>query len=224
MAVSADFVYSRAKSLLVWRNENVNPQGAVIDGTRGAKIFAGSLAEGTYRALALRYDVRQARGYAGASYTWARCTDNTSGTLGGDTATNPFDLDVDAGPCDTDIRHTVVARGGLALPLGFEVSTIVAARGAPPYSAVTSAPLPVFTRYEPRNQRRGAGFVSWDVRAAHDTRIAGGLTGKVFVEAFNVLNRRNIKTLVTNVLSPQFGEPSEVFAPRRIQLGLRVDF
>jgi hypothetical protein len=224
MAVSADLVYSRPRSLLVWRNENVTREGRPIDPEVGGKIFAGSLASARYRALALRYDLRRAGGFAGLAYTWAKCADNTSGTLSGETATNPFDLEVDAGPCDTDVRHTVVARGGASLPLGFEVSGILAVRSGAPYSAVTSAPLPLFTRYEARNARRGASFVSLDGRLARSTRITDRVSAKVFVEGFNLLNRRNIKSTVANVLSARFGEPTEAHAPRRLQLGLRVEF
>ncbi len=44
------------------------------------------------------------------------------------------------------------------------------------------------------------------------------------VEAFNVLNDRNFSAFVANVSSSQFGQPSEALAPRRLQIGLRVDF
>lgn len=127
MAISADFLYSKAKSLLVWRDENLSPKGTPIDPTFGSKTFAGSLAQGSYRAAALRYDLRVLNGYAGLSYTWSKCEDNTSSTLSGNTATNPFNLDLDAGPCDTDVRHALVVRGGARLPLGFEVSSILTA-------------------------------------------------------------------------------------------------
>ncbi len=131
---------------------------------------------------------------------------------------------MDAGPCDTDVRHTLVARGGASLPLGFEVSSILTARSPPPYAATTSTPLVIFTRYEPRNRRRGTGFFSWDVRLGRNTRITSRLSARLFVEAFNVLNHRNFSTYVANVSSAQFGRPSEAFAPRRVQLGLRLDF
>ena len=71
VAVSADFLYSKAKSLLVWRNVNLSPQGTAIDPRFGSKTFAGSLGEGEYRALALRSDWRRSKGYGGLSYTWA---------------------------------------------------------------------------------------------------------------------------------------------------------
>lgn len=182
------------------------------------------MGEGSYRALALRYDLRRDKGYAGLSYTWAKCDDNTSSTLGENTATNPFDLEVDAGPCDTDIRHTLVIRGHATFRLGVEVSTIFTARSAPPYSATTSAPLPLFTRYEPRNQRRGDSFFSWDVRIGRTTPITDRVDLKLFLEAFNVLNQRNFLAYVANVSSPQFGRPSEALPPRQLQIGLRVDF
>jgi outer membrane receptor for ferrienterochelin and colicin len=224
MAVSADFVYARPKSLLVWRDQNVSRQGTSIDPAFASKTFAGSVGKATYRALALRYDLRLARAYLGLAYTWSRCDDNTSATLSGNSATNPFDLEVDAGPCDTDIRHTLVMRGGARLPLGLQASTIVAARSAPPYSATTSAPLPRFTRFEPRNRRRGDDFFSWDVRVGRTTMIAARVSAQLFVEAFNVVNHRNFSTYVANVSSPQFGLPSEALTPRRLQLGLRLDF
>jgi hypothetical protein len=224
MAVSADFVYSKAKSLLVWRNQNISREGTAIDPNFASKTFAGSAGEGTYRALALRYDLRQTKGYAGLSYTWAQCDDNTSGTLGGNNTTSPFDLQLDAGPCDTDIRHTLVIRGGATLRLGVEVSTILTAHSQAPFSATTSAPLPLFTRYEPRNRRRGDSFLSWDVRVGRTTRITERVAARLFLEAFNVLNHTNFSTYVANVSSPQFGQPSEALAPRRLQLGLRLDF
>jgi hypothetical protein len=224
MAASADFVYSKAKSLLVWRDENISPQGTAIDPTFGSKTFAGSLAEGVYRAVALRYDLRLPKGYAGLSYTWAKCSDNTSSTLSANTATNPFDLEVDDGPCDSDVRHTIVVRGGASLPLGLEVSSILTARSAPPYSATTSAPLPFFTRYEARNVRRGDDFFSWDVRIGRNTRLTSRVSARLFLEAFNVLNHRNLSAFVANASSARFGQASEAFAPRRLQIGLRVDF
>ena len=223
MAVSADVVYSKPKSLLVWRNLNISPQGTAIDPNFGSKVFAGSLGAGTYRAVALRYELRQARGYGGLSYTWARCDDNTSGTLGGNTSTSPFDLGVDAGPCDIDVRHTLVVRGGVHLPLGFEASSIVTARSAPPYSATTSMPLPLFVRYEPRNRRRGDDLFSWDIRFGRSTRLKRA-SARAFLEAFNVLNHRNFSTYVANVSSAQFGQASEALPPRRLQIGLRMDF
>ncbi|HEU0091466.1 MAG TPA: hypothetical protein VFS78_05100, partial [Vicinamibacteria bacterium] len=144
-------------------------------------------------------------------------------TLGGNTATSPFDLSVDAGPCDIDVRHTLVVRGGVRLPLGFEASSIFAARGAPPYSATTSAALPLFARYEPRNRRRGDDFFSWDIRLGRSTRLKRA-SARIFLEAFNVLNHRNFSTYVANVSSAQFGQASEAFPPRRLQIGLRMDF
>jgi hypothetical protein len=224
MAISVDLVYSQVKSLLTWREENLSPQGTAIDPRFGSKTFAGSLGEGSYRAVALGYDWRATRGSVGVSYTLAKCEDNTSSTLGGSTATNPYNLGLDEGPCDTDIRHTFVVRGGASLPLGFEVSSILTARSAPPYSATTSAPLPLFTRYEPRNRRRGGDFVSWDVRVGRRTRIANRVDARLFLEAFNILNRRNFSAFVDNVSSPQFGQPSAALAPRRLQIGLRADF
>jgi hypothetical protein len=117
----------------------------------------------------------------------------------------------------------LVMRGGAHLPRGLEASSIFTARSAPPYSAVTSASLPLFTRYEPRNRRRGSDFFSWDIRLGRETRIKR-LFARVFLEAFNVLNHRNFSAFVANVLSAQFGHVSDAFPPRRLQIGMRMDF
>ena len=224
MAVAADLVYSRAQSLLVWRERNLSREGARIDPDFGSKSVADSTGTARYRALALRWDMRRPGHHAGLSYTWARCDDDTSGILSGNSATNPFDLEVDAGPCDTDTRHTLVVRGGTRLPFGIEVSTIFNARSALPYSAVTSDPLPLFTRYEPRNRRRGDSFLSWDVRVGRTTSVTDRLSATLFLESFNVLDHTNISTFVSNASSPQFGQAAEASEPRRLQLGVRFDF
>jgi hypothetical protein len=139
-------------------------------------------------------------------------------------ATDPFDLEADAGPCDIDVRHTLVARGAISLPIGFQASSIFSARSAAPYSATTSAPLPLFTRYEPRNRRRGDSFSSWDVRLGRTTRIGARAAATLFLEAFNVLNSTNFSAHVANVSSARFGQPTEAFPPRRLQVGIRADF
>ncbi len=171
----------------------------------------------------MRYDLRETKLFGGLSYTWAKCDDNTSGILTGIFATSPFNAEIDRGPCDNDIRHTLVARASYDLPLGFELSSIITYRSAPPFSA-TSAPLPLFTRFEPRNQRRGDNFSSWDLRFGRNTRIGERVSARFFFEFFNLLNHRNFTGFVGNVLSSRFGQPQSAEPPRQIQIDFRLDF
>jgi hypothetical protein len=69
-----------------------------------------------------------------------------------------------------------------------------------------------------------------------DTRLTWALpyqqNGKVLIyfEAFNLLNTRNVKTLLTNYgadpanPNPRWLEPASYFPPREIQLGARLNF
>lgn len=223
MSASADFIYSRSRFLLVWRDINITPQGTRSDPGFASKNYASSIGGGKYRALALRYDLRQKKRYAGLSYTLAKCDDNTTGILTGNFATSPFNTEVDRGPCDNDIRHTLVVRGAYSLPLGFELSSIYSFRSEPPYSA-TLTPLPLFTRYEPRNRRGGDKFSSWDLRVGYQYKIRERVTGRFFWEFYNLLNQRSFTGFVGNTLSSLFGQPTSAEPPRRMQIGFRVDW
>jgi len=225
MSVTADFIYSKSRFLLVFRNTNINPDGLTRpDPNFGFKGDFGSFGRGDYKALALRFDMRQSRRSAGVSYTLSKCVNNAGTVLtGGFGATSPFDLDVDKGPCDTDIRHTLVGRGSYNLPLGIESSMIYAVRSAPPFSAI-KPPVPIFTRFEPRNRRRGDIFSSLDMRVGRNTRITERLSVRGYVEFFNLLNQTNFMAFANNANSPLFLQPQAASPRRQLQFGFRLDF
>ncbi len=223
MSVSADYIYSKTCFLLVLRDTNVTPANTRPNPNFASIGSAGSYGRGQYSALALGFDLRQTKRHGGFSYTLARCNDNTGTILQGGSATSPFNLEIDRGACDNDRRHTLVARGGYNLPFGLEASTIYTYRSAPPYSA-TTAPLPLFTRFEPRNRRRADDFSSWDMRFGRNTRITERVSVRLFAEFFNLLNQRNFTGFVGNNLSSSFLKPTSALPPRRIQFGARVDF
>jgi hypothetical protein len=186
----------------------------------------------TYRALqvqigwvpSLRHSVR-------LSYTLAKNESNTNTALigigGGGGSTNPFDYDEDFGPTNNDIRHNLSIGGVTTVPLGIEVSGILSARSALPWSVLPTEQLdpdPFLDRREPRNSRRGDGYFSLDLRLAKAFPIRGRWSATVFVEMFNVTNATNFVGYVGTFTSTQFGQPTAALEKRRTQLGFRVDF
>lgn len=86
----------------------------------------------------------------------------------------------------------------------------------------------------PRNSFEGPGFASVDIRAAREFSIGERVKAEVTVDAFNALNRVNIRDLNlayggTNLALPpnpllQFGTPRDVFGARQIQFGMKLRF
>ena len=85
-----------------------------------------------------------------------------------------------------------------------------------------------------RGTLRGPAYCSMDVGASWRIPIAGRVRGDLRVDAFNLFNRTNVRDLNTVWGSDdltrepdallRFGSPRDVFNPRQIQLGLRVEF
>ena len=85
-----------------------------------------------------------------------------------------------------------------------------------------------------RGTLHGPAYCSVDVGAAWRIPIAGRVHGDIRVDAFNLFNRTNVRDLNTvwgsDDLTRQpddllrFGSPRDVFNPRQIQLGLRIEF
>lgn len=80
-----------------------------------------------------------------------------------------------------------------------------------------------------RNAFRGPGNHTVDMRAAWNVTI-GGARAQVTVEAFNLLNRENVRAQSTlygpvqGSPDPLFLTPLNYFPPREIQLGIRLSF
>jgi hypothetical protein len=223
LSTSVDIVYNRAENLLVFHDVNLSRQGTRIDPKFAGESNAAGLGDGRYRSLSVRLDYRATKMAGGFAYTYAKCDDNTSTLLTGGGVTNPYDINADRGPCDNDIRNTLVIRGSGQLPLAFQGSTIYTFRSEPPYTAF-KVPLPIFTRYAPRNGLRAATFSSWDVRLSRTFRLTERWKAMFLIEAYNLLNQVNYTGFIGNVSSVQFGHPIGAAARRQMQTGLRVDF
>jgi len=75
-----------------------------------------------------------------------------------------------------------------------------------------------------RNAFRGPAFKSVDLGLFKNTKVWENLNVQFRVEAFNLFNRVNLYNPVGDLGSPQFGKSVAAFAPRQIQLGLKLVF
>jgi hypothetical protein len=83
-----------------------------------------------------------------------------------------------------------------------------------------------------RNTLRGPMYASVDLRVARLFKLGERVSSEFTVDFFNVLNRVNIKDLNTVYGSfdlrvppvPSFNTPRDVFNPRQIQFGLKLNF
>lgn len=226
---SADVVDAHGFDLYIIRNVNidagtfqrVNPNYSAINAF-------GNGGWNDYRALQLQVNlVPTADRLLKIAYTLARNRNNTNSTLSAGAATNPFDFSEDEGPADNDVRHSLAINGSSALPLGVQLSGLLMVRSALPFSATTSAPRPdgkpFAWRPEPRNERRGDGALSLDLRLSKTVKV-GRLAASAFLEVFNLTNEVNYDGFIGTVTSSLFGQPTTAGPKRRMQLGFRVDF
>jgi hypothetical protein len=73
-----------------------------------------------------------------------------------------------------------------------------------------------------RNAFAGPGYASVNLRLQRDLAVTGRLTMQFIAEAFNLLNRTNVRAVNPNF--QRAGEPIAAFDPRQIQLGVRLRF
>jgi len=206
------------------------------------------------------------------SYTISKAIDDTPDATSvvafssGDDAKqvqDPFHLRDDRGISYTDVPQRFVAswvwdlaygrrvrnRVVRALVGGWSVSGIVTAHSAPAYSALVGTDLNNDTNARTdrvpgvgRNTFRGFSFVSLDPRVTREIALTERAKLHVLLEAFNVLNRANFRTISLSgalpsvnavmytlqggklVRRPDFGTPTETFDPRIVQLAVKLVF
>jgi len=226
---SADFVYARGFDLYVIRNVNVDPVTFQRLNSNYSSISSfGNGGWSRYKALQLQANLAPGAHYLlKMAYTLATNHSNTNATLSSGAATNPLNYSEDEGPTENDVRHNVAINGSATL-LDVQVSGILSARSALPYSATTNASrpdgLPFGFRPEPRNARRGDSALSLDLRLAKSAKVGARRSATAFVEVFNVTNAVNYADYIGTLTSNLFGQPTTAGPKRRSQIGLRIDF
>jgi hypothetical protein len=226
--VIRDVNFDRDIALSANRIVRLNPNYSAINRFANEGRF-------NYRALHMSGSFApNARHLVRLSYTLSKNESNTRTALegaGGNNvfgATNPFNYDEDYGPTDNDIRHNVTTNWVTSLPAGLQISGILSARSALPWSVTTPRTDldgdPFVDRPEPRNSRRGDRFFSLDLRLAKVLGFVTRRSATAFVEMFNATNATNFVGYVGTLGAAQFGRPTTGLEKRRTQLGFRIDF
>jgi hypothetical protein len=152
------------------------------------------------------------------------------------------------GPSDTDVRHVFVLSGNYQAPFGLRVGGILFARSGFPYTGVVGVDSDgdgfagstpgnsVASSYGDRpaslsrNSFRLPSLVTVDTSVAYDLKLAGAHRVEIRLDAFNLLNRRNVSGLNNIIgLDPanppaSFGTVTGVRDQRQAQLALRYRF
>jgi hypothetical protein len=75
-----------------------------------------------------------------------------------------------------------------------------------------------------RNAFRGPSFKDVDLGLVKNTVVSDRIKVEFRADAFNLFNRVNLYNPIGDLSSPQFGQSTAAFAPRVLQLGLKIMF
>ena len=252
MAVQLDYVHSegfnepRARSINFFEDAAHLP----IHPTRGGRPYPQFVEITRYETTAgSEYDGWQF-GFQGRGVgpQWARTDLSGSYTLSWtysdhesnrfDGVTNPFNLADEWSFSASDQRHRAVANTSTRLPWDFQVTTIFFAGSKRPINTRTTLDpfgsgagrwLDATGRTVPRNSERTAkNDYKLDVRLSKSFTTAGRVRLQGIVEAFNVLNTRNLTNYNGIVTASTYLQPASstdvFYQPRQLQFAVRVTY
>jgi hypothetical protein len=80
-----------------------------------------------------------------------------------------------------------------------------------------------------RDSERTVGYDrKLDIRLSKSFRLQGHVKAQGVLDAFNILNTRNVTSYVTNVFSKTYLQPASstslFYQPRQVQLGFRISY
>jgi Carboxypeptidase regulatory-like domain/TonB dependent receptor len=244
--VSVSYVGSQGRNLPLFIDANLpNPSGTVTYQTSGGPldgqaitlpIFTGArpntnfgrittiatTVDTKYNGLILQLNRRLSKGVqVQASYTEARATDNGQKSqtfTSSNNVLNPFDLGLEQGTSDFEIKHRFVANAILApvvgaegtmthtLLSGFTISPTLAITSGIPYTALLTGNTPIATRIQTgvlgaggtnrlpqvgRNTFALPKTANLDLRIARAFALGAGHRVEGIVDIFNLTNRMN---------------------------------
>jgi hypothetical protein len=100
----------------------------------------------------------------------------------------------DYGPSGEDVRHRFVVAGTVYVPGGFELTTLMQAESARPFTITTadsSGRISVNGKPTALDAFRGTAYVQMDLRVTRPFKINERLEVRPFAEFFNLFNRNN---------------------------------
>jgi hypothetical protein len=243
VAVYADFTYAKGTHLTRFLNYNVHGSApaATQPPTRDTTVYTGanpfepqlgdvfvtnSRGRSSYRGLTLGVRKRLSNSYQfEANYVLAKDEDDDSNERDPftDRSFNFYDLSLDYGPSDRDIRHKFNFYSYLELPRAFVATVRVQARSAQP---ITTSPRVLEGVDRGRNwDRKDNEYFSLDWRLQRPF-AAGGVRIIPSLEMFNTFNNANIvNPLRTPALFNFDGFLRQgVGDPRQVQLAVKLTF
>jgi len=141
--------------------------------------------------------------------------------------------DLDRGPSDLALNHTLLLHGMVQLPWGLEASGIFRAQSGFHFTAASSRPADVdgdgilngVDFLAGRNHFAAPAFVNLDVRFSKHFAIKEKVRVHAIVEFFNLLNRANPAAVqqLENTPTP-VGKPLQYLPGREGQIGFRFEF
>jgi hypothetical protein len=201
--------------------------------TKGDVFVYEDSGKSEYKALQIGFIKKYSSGWAvKIAYTLSKSMTNVaSDWLGIEEQMSWNNPDKDWGPHRYDARHRLNMMGMFNLPLGFRISSIIQYHSSYPYNvtlgfdANEDGQLLDYPDGVNRFSGRGKNFFSIDARIIKDFRVKY-FNIQMFVDIFNLTNRTNFVayTYIGNLQSENFGEPTQAWNPRLIQLGFRIDF
>jgi hypothetical protein len=77
---------------------------------------------------------------------------------------------------------------------------------------------------EKRNLFNGPGYANTDLGLLKNIPITEGIRFQFRTEFFNLFNRPNLTTFISDLSNAQFGKATATFNPRYIQFGGKISF
>jgi outer membrane receptor protein involved in Fe transport len=218
-----------AKGVYMTRFINVNraDRGAPFGPQLDEVMVTTSRGKSLYRGLTIGLRKRFSDGWQmEGNYVLSKDLDDDSNERDPftDRSFDPFDLSLDYGPSDRDIRHKFNFYIFGKLPGGFEGNTRIQARGAQP---ITAAPRVQNGVDQGRNSlRKDNKYFSLDWRLQRPIRLSDRTQLIPMIEMFNTLNSdNNVNPLSTPALFNFDGYlRTGVGDPRQIQLAVKLTF
>jgi len=257
--IGVGYQYLGGEDLIISVNQNVPScvAAGTNNGCRPNPNYANNsqyspLARSTYHGLHVSFVQRPTVwGSYRVSYTLSKSMNNVGENFFS-SPIDPFDIDKDWARSDDDQRHRLVLSGSINSPMtpartvlelltnGFQVSSMLQAYSALPFNITSGVTTVQGTAGRPivdgafieRNAGTGSDFFTLSVRLSRAFRIAGNFRAEGMIEAFNLTNRRNDLTRITNFGAGAYpGNPATTFNqitavgdPRTLQFAVRVRF
>lgn len=257
LAFDADYVHVLSLKEIHRRAINTGAGDPGYESRGGAKMLpfygpiyiTGNRGHSRYDALQLQLRARYSKASIQASYAWSRVKN-----IADDFFTQPSDQNnwqADWGFAPNDQTHVFAVGGVVALPMDFQLSSVIAARSGKPFNTrlavdvnndgsrgadrPNAGTLPDGSTYDgERNSRRAGSYLTLDVRVSKIFKLGDKAGLEALFEVFNITNHANFdvdnyKTDVRSVPDPStlktgFGDPTVAFAPRQAQFGLKFTF